>query len=104
MGNNHGHHDPGTTHDAVPLDPENDIDARSATIWVLAGTVVLFLSLWVMLPIFTRVQDEERKRKVDAVPAQEFESLLATQRQFLEGANPTKKKLDQVLKDLGAGK
>ena len=56
-------HAPGATHEAVPLDPENDIDAKSATYWVLGGTVVLFLSLWVMVPIFVRVQEEEQRKK-----------------------------------------
>ena len=44
----HGHHDehaPGATHEPVVHDPENDINARSATIWVIGGTVVIYSSV-----------------------------------------------------------
>ncbi|MCA8952159.1 MAG: hypothetical protein KDE27_21800 [Planctomycetes bacterium] len=81
-----------------PLDPEHDIDAKSATWWVLGGTVVLFLSLWVMLPIFMRVQEEERIRKVDTTPNTELDEVLAEQNAFLhEKANPTRKTLEQAM-------
>lgn len=104
MGSNHGQHAPGATHEPVVHDPEHDIDARSATIWVLSGTIVLFLSLWIMLPIFVRVLDEERKVKVEQLPAEELHNVHEAQNQFLDGANPTKKKLSQVLQDMAKGK
>lgn len=96
---NHGHQ-PGATHEAVPLDPEHDIDARSATIWVLVGTVVLFLSLWVMVPIFVRVQEQERQGKVYGAPAAEHDLLKDQQMTFLKGENPTKKSIEQVVQGL----
>lgn len=103
MGNHHGNH--GADHgEPQPLDPENDIDAKSSMVWVLGGTIVLFLSLWVMLPIFTRVQDRERQRKVDQVPAEELHAVQEAQAEFLGGANPTKRNLNQVLKDIASGK
>lgn len=104
MGNHHGQHAPGETHEPVVHDPENDIDARSATIWVVVGSILLFASLWIMLPIFVRVQDEERKRKVDNAPAAELDGVLEAERAFLGGQNATKKTIDQVLKDMAAGK
>jgi hypothetical protein len=104
MGNHHGQHAPGATHEPVVHDPENDIDARSATIWVVAGSILLFVSLWIMLPIFIRVQDEERKRKIDSVPTTEWNEVHAAQQGFLGGQNPTKKTIDQVMKDIAAGK
>ena len=48
-GNNHGEHLPGATHEAVPLDPENDIDAKSASIWFIGGALATFFCLWIMV-------------------------------------------------------
>lgn len=100
MGHNQDSHAPGATHVPVALDPEHDIDARSATIWVIVGTIVLFLSLWVMLPIFERVQDEERMRKVNNKQSEELINVLEAQHQFLNGANPQKKTIAQSIKEL----
>lgn len=82
-----------------PLDPEHDIDAKSSTWWVLGGTVVLFLSLWIMLPIFLRILDEERRVKVDQRPNLEIEEVKQAQSEFLDGANPKSKSLDQAMAD-----
>src|SRR3990172_2409002 len=93
-------HDPGTHHPPAPHDPERDIGARSATWWVVGGTIVLFVSLWLMLPIFLRVLEVERVRKIDEiVPAERLE-LLAKERQFLNGGNPKKKTIDQVMQEM----
>ena len=73
------------------------IDAKSATWWVLGGTVVLFISLWVMLPIFIRVQEEERMRKVDTTPNAELNENRKKQDAFLTGSNPKNKTLDQAM-------
>lgn len=102
-GNQHGSHAPGATHAALPLDPENDIDAKSATIWVLVGAVVLFLSLWVMVPIFMRVNEAERQGKIYGVKSQELQDVVDSEKQFLNGANPTKQTIESVLKKM-AGK
>lgn len=105
----HGHQEPdhygeaGARHAPVVHDPEHDIDARSATIWVVAGAIVTFLSLWLMVPIFQRVQEVERRRKVDEAPTTERNDVTAAERGFLGGQNPTKRSIDQVLQDL-AGK
>jgi hypothetical protein len=102
-GNQHGEHAPGATHEAMAHDPENDIDAKSATIWVLVGTVVLFISLWVMVPIFMRVNEAERQDKIYGKKNQELEDVVDSEQQFLNGANPTKRSIEQVLKQM-AGK
>ncbi|MCR9244462.1 MAG: hypothetical protein NXI31_05480 [bacterium] len=83
----------------APHDMENDIDAKSATWWVLIGTVVLFISLWAMVPIFVRIQEEERVRKVDDTPNAELEEVREAQNDFLGGANPMRKSLDQAMRD-----
>jgi len=93
-------HAPGATHEAVPLDPENDIDAKSATRWVLGGTVVLFISLWVMVPIFVQVQDYEHRRKVDERPNTELKEIDARENSFLTGGNPSKKNIADVVNSL----
>lgn len=93
-------HAPGATHDAVPLDPENDIDARSATLWVVLGAIVLFISLWLMVPMFTIIQHKELERKVEKAPTEERHNVFAAEEEFLDGANASKKKIDDVLKSL----
>jgi hypothetical protein len=106
----HGKHadehygEPGAHHAPVVNDPEHDIDARSATIWVVAGAAVTFLSLWLMVPIFQRVQDAERMRKVDQAPNVELDGVTAAEHEFLNGQNPTKRTIDQILKDLAGSK
>lgn len=96
----HQGHAPGATHEPVVHDPEHDIDARSATIWVLVGTVVLFFSLWLMIPIFIRVQEQERETKIYAAPTQELNTVLQGEQAFLRGENPTKQTIDQVVQKL----
>ncbi|MCB9884420.1 MAG: hypothetical protein H6838_02955 [Planctomycetes bacterium] len=101
----HAHSDdhygePGATHVPVVSDPEHDIDAKSATIWVVAGSVVLFLSLWVMVPIFLRVQDEEHMKKINNWPNEEYENVKEAEQQFLEGANPQKRRIEDVLQKM----
>lgn len=99
-GHHHGDHAPGATHEAVALDPENEIDARSATVWVVVGTIVTFLSLWLMVPIFMRVLDEERMAKVALAPNDEFDATMKTESAFLNGDNPTKKSIQTVVDGL----
>lgn len=92
--------EPGAHHAPVVNDPEHDINARSATIWVVAGALATFLSLWLMVPIFQRVQEAERMRKVDQAPNTELNEVKAAEHEFLAGQNPTKRTIEQVLKEL----
>ena len=97
----HSHYgEPGATHVPTVQDPEHDIDARAATIWVVGGAILFFLGMWLLLPIFMRIQEEERKNKVDAGPNVELEQLRAKEHQFLQGQNPSKKTIDQVLEQM----
>lgn len=98
-GTPHGHA-PGATHEPVVHDPEHDIDARSATIWVLVGSVVLFFSLWVLIPIFIRVLEQERETKLYTAPTPELADVHKSEMSFLRGDNPTKKNIEQVLQSL----
>ena len=91
---------PGATHEALPLDPENDIDAKSAARWVIGGAIVLFISLWLMVPIFTQVQDYEQRRKVNEAPNTELDAVREAEGEFLAGQNPTRKNLEDVLRTL----
>jgi len=94
------HAPPPASHIPTVHDPEHDIDARSATIWVVSGSIVLFASLWVLLPIFLRVLAEEQVRKFDLVPATERVEVMEAQQLFLNGGNPKKKTIEQVLKEM----
>jgi|SRR5688572_27277730 len=97
----HGHHAPhAPTHAADPVDPEHDIDAKSATLWVVGGALGVFFCLWIMVPIFMRVLEAERVRKVDSAPSVELNEAKAKEQKFLNGENPTKKNLQQVVDQL----
>ncbi len=100
----HGHNphefESGVTHDAVALDPEHDINARAATLWVVGGGAVTFLLLWIMVPIFMRVLDVERQQKMDLAPTTELHDVRDAELEFLHGANPTKKDIDTVVEAL----
>ena len=93
-------HAPGATHEALPLDPENDIDAKSAVRWVVGGTVVLFVALWIMVPIFLQVQDVEYQSKVNRSKDTERLDVTDSERAWLDGENPSKKSIEDVLKTL----
>ena len=98
--NPHDHHAPhAPTHEATPVDPEHDIDAKSATLWVVGGALGVFFCLWIMVPIFMRVLEAERIRKLGA-PATELNEAKAKEQQFLTGGNPTKKNIQQVVDQL----
>lgn len=99
-GKHHGDFIPGVKHDPVPLDPENDIDAKSATLWVIGGTAVLFASLWILVPIFVRVNEVERQTKIYAAPNEELAGVQSQERAFLNGENPTKKSIEEVVRSM----
>lgn len=90
----------GAQHEAIPLDPEHDIDAKSAARWVIGGAVVFFVGMWLLLPIFTRVLEFERRQKIGLAPTTERNDVEDAEGQFLEGANPTKKRIDDVIAKL----
>lgn len=92
--------EPGAHHEAVVHDPEHDIDARSATLWVVGGAIVTFLCLWLMVPIFQRVQEHERRRKVDEAPNVERLDVFAHEHEFLNGQNPTKRSIEDVMRQM----
>lgn len=92
--------EPGAQHEPLPLDPEHDIDAKSATWWVVGGAIVLFISLWLMLPIFVRVLQVEHDEKVSLAPTVERHDVEEAEHEFLNGTNPTKKKIDDVVRGL----
>jgi hypothetical protein len=96
----HEDHAPGETHEAVPLDPEHDIDARSATLWFVGGALVFFASLWLMLPIFLNVFEVERHKKIDQAPTTEYDDVKDAEMEFLKGANPKQKNIDDVVRQL----
>lgn len=93
-------HQPGATHEALPVDPENDIDARSAAVWFVGSSIALFACLWVLVPIFVQVQDVEQNRKVNQSPTIELNDVKSAENDFLNGQNPTKKTIDDVVKSL----
>ncbi len=100
MSKSHGHA-PGATHTPEPHDPEHDIDAKSTTIWVVASSIVLFLSLYFLLPLFDMVMTIERDKKVNNLPAAELEELLGSEHSFLRGdASRAKKSIEQVMQEM----
>lgn len=99
MGHATSHHpEPGATHVAVPLDPERDIDAKSTSIWVLASAVVLFLSLYFMLPLFDSVLNTEIDRKIYNAPTTELNKAREEEGKFLRPQG--KKSIEQVMQEM----
>jgi hypothetical protein len=101
----HGHSDdhygePGAVHEAVPVDPENDIDAKSATRWVVGGAIVFFIGMWFLILIFVRVLEVEQREKINQAPTTELDETREAEQQFLRGANPTRKSIDKVVEGL----
>ena len=93
-------HQPGATHEALPLDPENEIDAGKALWWFLGSSVVLFGCLWILVPIFVQVQDFEINRKINQAPTEQLDKQKAIETEFLNGGNPAKKNIDDVVNSL----
>ncbi|HEX6811445.1 MAG TPA: hypothetical protein VF384_07470 [Planctomycetota bacterium] len=97
----------GAGHSPVASDPEHDIDARSAAIWFAVGTLAVFFLLWIMVPIFVRVQEAHRAEQKAygnmTPPVAELESVVEAEMQFLKGQNPSKMTIEQALKKM-AGK
>ena len=93
-------HQPGATHEALPLDPENEIDAGKAFWWFVGSGVVLFGCLWILVPIFVQVQDFEINRKINLAPTTEFDDVKEAEMEFLNGGNPSKKNIDDVVNSL----
>ncbi len=90
-------HSPGATHEALPLDPEHDIDAKSATRWFVGGTIVLFLSLWLMVPIFVRVLEFEQQKKINDATPTELDGTGEREAQVPRGATPNSKSIEDVI-------
>lgn len=93
-------HQPGATHEALPLDPENDIDAGKAFWWFLGSSVVLFGCLWILVPVFVQVQDFEKDRKINQAPTTELNDVKKAEYEFLTGANPAKKNIDDIVNSI----
>lgn len=96
MGHGHASH----THNGArpePHDPEHDIDAKSTSTWVLVSTVVLFISLYFMLPMFDVVMTAERNRKINLAPSEELDAARAKEDKFLRGG---KKTIEQVMQEM----
>jgi beta-lactamase regulating signal transducer with metallopeptidase domain len=100
-----GHGKPGAAPRPAPHDPEHDIDARTVALWVIGWAVVLFLALYFMLPLFDRVLQQERARKIDHLPAEELENVRDAERTFLRGEeSQSKKSIDQVIDEMAKNK
>ncbi len=50
--------------DVPPQDPLHDINTKKTVTWLVAWTVALFLSIWVMSQLFHFMVRGERQRKV----------------------------------------
>jgi hypothetical protein len=96
MGHAHASHTATGAH-PQPHDPEHDIDAKSTSTWVLVSAVVLFISLYFMLPLFDVVMTAERDRKVNQAPTLELDAARSKENEFLRGG---KKTIEQVMQEM----
>ncbi|HZN41352.1 MAG TPA: hypothetical protein VFD82_21270 [Planctomycetota bacterium] len=94
----------GNTHAPIASDPEHDIDARSAAIWFAVGAVAVFFCLWIMVPIFTRVQEAHRVEQKPygniQPPIAELDAVKQHEMEFLKGQNPAKMSIEQAMEKM----
>lgn len=84
-----------------PIDPERDIDAKSTTFWFIASSVVFFVSFYFLIPLFDRVLQQERARKINTLPNTELEEARAVENAFLSGEkSKSKKSIETVMKEM----
>lgn len=94
----HGHHG---GHPPEPHDPEHDIDAKNTSIWVVGSAIVLFIALYLLLPLFDVVMTTERDRKINLLPAVELQEVRAAEDKFLRGEESrAKKPIEQVMREM----
>ncbi|MGE3173305.1 MAG: hypothetical protein AB7O97_11825 [Planctomycetota bacterium] len=98
----HAPHGPaGGTHRPEPLDPENDIDAKSTSWWVLGSAIVLFIGLYFLLPLFDAILQHERQTKINERPALELQEVDEAETSFLNGFESSSgKSIDQVMREM----
>ncbi len=98
----HGHPDftPGQKHEAKPLDPEHDIDAKQASMWLIVSAIVLFLVVWALVPVFTRARELKRTDPQQQISNTELPDAVTREHKFLNGDNPAKKSIDAVVDQL----
>ena len=56
-------------------DPDHDIDAKKTVSALVACTVFVFASVWVLHIVFGRVVFQERQQKIDLAPTAELDAL-----------------------------
>lgn len=104
MGNASHNHDSHGSHGAAtpePIDPERDIDAKSTTFWFIASSVVFFVSFYFLIPVFDRVLQQERDRKINSLPNHELNEARAVENAFLSGqSSKSKKSIETVMKEM----
>jgi hypothetical protein len=72
------------TKTVVPMqDPDHDIDAKKTVTWLLASTVFVFASVWVLWIVFGQVIFQEHRDKVELAPRAQLEELREQERQAL---------------------
>ena len=85
----------------APHDPENDIDARTTAIWVVVSTLVVYASLYFMVPVFDRVMNEERREKVNEREPVQYEEIWTNEQEFLNGElSNSKKSIEDIMAEM----
>ena len=62
----------------IPVqDPDHDIDAKKTVTALVACTVFVFVTVWILHIVFGRVVFQQRQNKVDQAPTAQLETLRA---------------------------
>ena len=61
--------------DIPAQDPDHDIDAKKTVAWLVASTVFVFVSVWILHGVFSQVMFQEHRRKVELAPNDQREEL-----------------------------
>ena len=67
------------------IDPEHDIDAVKTILWLVLSTVTVFISLWLLLQVFSVVIFNERSAKIEIVAPEALEDLRESEDVILRG-------------------
>ena len=81
-----------------PIDPLRDIDGRKTAMWLIFGSLGVFISLWLLAVLFNFAADEAKMQKVDRAPTVELNGLHGEEATRLgkPGASPTDAGFDKL--------
>ena len=82
----------------LPIDPAHDFDAKTTTRWLVISTVFVFVTIALLMQLFTWVIHNERVRVVEEAPTRQLDELRKLELEEL-GPGEGRKSLEQAIDD-----